>query len=101
MASVNGAPPEQTPFQITRISSFGELEEEYFVANGVIKGFHSDVETSRCRSLAIPNTLWDEPVAAIGDNVFANKGLASIAIPDSVAAIGKNALPTINREGLP
>ncbi|MDR1902322.1 MAG: hypothetical protein LBQ88_08600 [Treponema sp.] len=72
VASVNGAPPEQTPFQITMIPDW-EANLWLLVENGVVTGFRRGVDTSRYRELVIPATLWAEPVTAIGNNAFANE----------------------------
>jgi TolB-like protein len=108
VASVNGASPEQTPFQITMIP-YWESNTFLLVENGVVKGLRPGVDTSRYRKrdrtyrvgqrlysasvfdLVIPATLWAEPVTAIGDNAFDSKQLASVAIPDSVTTIGNKA----------
>ena len=95
VASVNGAPPEQTPFQITRIiSTTGSTwEDQTFlrVVNGVVTGFRPGVDTSRHTRLSIRSTLWAEPVTAIGDNAFANRQLTSVDIYSGVTIIGDNA----------
>jgi hypothetical protein len=91
VASVNGAPPEQTPFRITMIPNW-EDNLWLLVENGTITGFRPGVDTSRHRyPLVIPATLWAEPVTAIGDNAFNNKGLSSVVISDSVTTIGNKA----------
>jgi hypothetical protein len=91
VASVNGAPPEQTPFQITMITGWEDNVFLQVVGNGVVTGFRRGVDASRYRELVIPATLWGEPVTAIGNNAFAGKQLSSVIIPDSVITIGNNA----------
>jgi hypothetical protein len=98
VASVNGKPPEQTPFQITVIRNWegnaiyaGDIL--FLVENGVVKGFRPGVDASRYRSdtLSIPRTVWTEPVTAIGEGAFANNHLGGgVAISDG-ATIGNNA----------
>jgi hypothetical protein len=90
VASVNGAPPEQTPFQITMTPDW-EANTFLLVTNGVVTGFRSGVDISRYRELVIPATVWAEPVTAIGDNAFKEKQLSGVVIPDSVTAIGDSA----------
>ncbi|MDR0760194.1 MAG: leucine-rich repeat domain-containing protein [Treponema sp.] len=90
VASVNGAPPERTPFQITMISDW-EKNTFLLVEDGVVIGFRSGVDASRYRNLVIPATLWAEPVVAIGNNAFEEKNLDGVVIPDSVTTIGNNA----------
>ncbi|MDR1287843.1 MAG: leucine-rich repeat domain-containing protein [Treponema sp.] len=90
VASVNGAPPEQTPFQITMIPDW-EINTSLLVASGVITGFRSGIDTSRYRNLVIPATLWAEPVTAIGASAFREKQLSGVVIPHSVTTIGNSA----------
>jgi TolB-like protein len=112
VASVNGAPPEQTPFQITMIPRW-EDNTQLLVENGVVKGLRPGVETRLYRKgedlvytvgeqhqqrqrisvfeLVIPATHWAEPVTAIGDNAFADKHLSKVTIPNSVTSIGASA----------
>ncbi|MDR1901191.1 MAG: leucine-rich repeat domain-containing protein [Treponema sp.] len=91
VASVNGAQPEQTPFQITMIPDW-EDNTYLVVENGILRGFRSGVDTGRYRNpLIIPATLWAEPVAAIGNKAFAEKQLSSVVIPYGVTTIGDNA----------
>jgi hypothetical protein len=89
VASVNGASPEQTPFQITMIPDWEDFTA-LLVENGVVMGFRPGVNTDRYRRLDI-QALWTEQVAAIGENAFADKQLESVVIPDSVTTIGSNA----------
>jgi hypothetical protein len=90
VASVNGRPPEQTPFQITMIPNW-EDNTYLLVENGVVKGFYSGVDASRYRNLSIPATIWGEQVTAIGNDAFREKQLESVVIPDNVTTIGDNA----------
>jgi hypothetical protein len=98
VASVNGASPEQTPFQITMIPRWesnniyaGDIL--FLIENGVVKGFRPGVDASRYRTytLYIPKTVWAEQVTAIGEGAFANNQLTSVDIPDGVITIGNNA----------
>ncbi|MDR1277650.1 MAG: hypothetical protein LBK02_02780, partial [Treponema sp.] len=77
VASVNGRPPEQTPFQITMIPDW-ESNLYLSVENGVVKGFRSGVDTSLYRNLVIPATHWAEPVTAIGEGAFETTGNRSL-----------------------
>jgi hypothetical protein len=90
VASVNGAPPEQTPFQITMISNW-EANTFLLVRNGVVQGFRSGVDVGRYHRLVIPAIVWAEPVTAIGDNAFKEKQLNSVVIPEGVVSIGAGA----------
>jgi TolB-like protein len=94
VASVNGAPPEQTPFQITMIPEW-EDNTHLLVENGVVKGFRSGVDASRYSRLVIPATLWGEPITAIGEGAFATTGnrspFDSLVISDGVVSIGDRA----------
>jgi hypothetical protein len=90
VASVNGRPPEQTPFQITMIPNW-EDNTYLLVENGVVTGFRSGIDAGRYRNLVIPSTLWAEQVTAIGDSAFMEKQLTSVVIPYGVTAIRDNA----------
>jgi TolB-like protein len=90
VASVNGAAPEQTPFQITAIPNW-ESNLYLLVENGVVKGFRSGVDANNYRSLVIPATHWTEPITAIGDSAFKEKRLTGVAIGNGVTIIGSNA----------
>ncbi|GHV72355.1 hypothetical protein AGMMS49928_29060 [Spirochaetia bacterium] len=109
VASVNGSPPEQTPFQIAMISDWAE-NTFLLVQNGVVKGFRSDVDPSRYRrpiaiqdgrtshriSLVIPATIWGDPVTAIGDKAFFGQLLDNIVIRNGVTTIGNSAFSSAN-----
>jgi TolB-like protein len=88
VASVNGAPPEQTSFQITMIpgdewAATRTLAPRY--SQGVIGGSRSEKLSG---SLTIPGAIWDNPVTSIADLAFTNNELTSVAISGSVASIG-------------
>ncbi|MDR1127509.1 MAG: leucine-rich repeat domain-containing protein [Treponema sp.] len=90
VASVNGKPSEQTPFQITAITGWGD-NTYLFVENGVVKGFRSGVDTSRYRNLTIPSTHWAEPVTAIENGAFEKNQLTGVSIGNGITTIGNNA----------
>ncbi len=43
----------------------------------------------KTKELAIPETINDKPVIAIGEGAFTGKGLTLVTIPDSVTEIGE------------
>jgi hypothetical protein len=105
VASVNGASPEQTPFQITMIPNW-ENNTYLLVENGIVTGLRPGVDPPRRTStrvignqslvvpdtsLIIPATLWAESVTAIGNDAFKGKKLGGVVIPNGVTAIGNNA----------
>jgi TolB-like protein len=90
VASVNGAPPEQTPFQITMLPNW-ESNTFLLVENGVVKGFLPGVDAGRYRNLVIPSTVWADPVTAIEDNAFKEKQLTGVVISEGVVSIGNDA----------
>jgi TolB-like protein len=90
VALVNGAPPEQTPFQI-RMIPYWEITTALLIENGVVKGFRSGVDAGRYRDLVIPATRWSEQVTAIGSSAFEGNALTSLVISDGVTTIWNSA----------
>ncbi|MDR1215577.1 MAG: leucine-rich repeat protein [Treponema sp.] len=91
VASVNGKPSEQTPFQITAIPRWENNTPPLLVENDIVKGFRSGVDTSRYRDLVIPATYWAEPITAIGVEAFKENRLTSVSIGHGITTIGNSA----------
>ncbi|MDR1812886.1 MAG: leucine-rich repeat protein, partial [Candidatus Fibromonas sp.] len=47
-------------------------------------------------SLVIPDSIWNEPITAIGEGIFSHKQLTGVTIPNSVTFIGNNAFGSNN-----
>ena len=91
IASVNGMPAEtvaQNGVLLVRAMPKSEYDyySRYQFVLGEIRGF-----SGNAGSQAIPNTIWDEPVVAIGENAFNGKQLGIVTIPNSVTSIGNSA----------
>ncbi|MCL2137966.1 MAG: leucine-rich repeat domain-containing protein [Treponema sp.] len=92
MASVNGIPAETAArsglLQIMAIPQQDWDTPTLFTMtrDGTLTGYNGNN-----KNLVIPNTIWNEPVAAIGTGAFKSKGLTSVTIPDSVTVIGDEA----------
>jgi hypothetical protein len=87
VASVNGADPQTLTrngsLQITELSAF---PSEYEFSKGVITKYNGNG-----KNVAIPATIWGEPVKTIGKSAFEGKGLTRVTIPNGVIAIGERA----------
>jgi hypothetical protein len=100
IASVNGAPPEQTPLQITMIPgnvwAVTKTIAPWF-SRGAIR--HGNKNFSG--SLVIPAEIWGDPVRSLADQAFADRtdlsgtsyllgDLTSVVIPNGVTSLGKD-----------
>jgi hypothetical protein len=99
IASVNGNPPQNAPFQITALSSMqwndvGNKNITYLrIENGVLIGFNSSLSASQkalYRDLVIPE-IWGDPITTIHFTAFYMNSLTSVTIPNGVTSIGSNA----------
>lgn len=85
--STNGAPTTTTTTTTTN-------KDDYAVENGFIVAKKSNTlvkYTGTDKNVVIPAKVKDVDVKAIGEYVFANKGIESVTIPDSVEQIGTGA----------
>ena len=88
VASVNGAPPEQTPFQIAMIPG-DEFASARALASRYSGGVISENREKLSDSLIIPSAIWDEPVRSIADSAFRENQLTGVVIQDGVTSIGE------------
>ena len=77
-------------------ASAADLESDFLFSNGTITRYIGD-----SKDVVIPSTISGIRVTSIGDYSFAEKGIVSVFIPDSVTDIGDSAfygneLTTIN-----
>jgi len=95
-ASVNGKPPESAGFSITAISA-GKRQQSLFlrIENGIVMGY-ADKRAEHSSTLVIPSEAWGKPVTAIDEGAFANNGLTSVTIPNSITSIGARAFEKNN-----
>jgi uncharacterized protein (TIGR02145 family) len=100
VASVNGAPPQNTlRFTINAISAKQRQENIFLrIEKGVVRGFNRSLsaeQKAQYRNLVIPKEAWGEPVTAIGEEAFdatySNFKLTSVTIPEGVTSIGNSA----------
>jgi hypothetical protein len=90
VASVNGKPPEQTPFQITAIPG-AEFAAKRTLAPRYSKGVIGPSAEKLSGALLIPAEIWGDPVTAIGNVAFNSNRLTSVVIQNGVTSIGKSA----------
>ena len=64
---------------------------DFDAAKGEITNYKKWANALCSDSIAIPATIGRVPVKSIGNHAFANKGLTSVTIPNSVTSIGKSA----------
>jgi hypothetical protein len=90
VASVNGKPPEQTPFRITAISG-NELAGSGPLVSRYSKGVIGKSSEKLSGSLIIPAAIWGEPVTSIADEAFLDNHLTSVVILNGITSIGNEA----------
>jgi hypothetical protein len=91
VASVNGAPPEQTPFRITVIPSV-EFAANKVLAPRYSQGVIGQSNEKLSGALVIPVAIWDDyPVTSIAEDAFRANQLTSVVIPNGVTTIGDSA----------
>jgi hypothetical protein len=104
VASVNGAPPAQTPFRITMLSG-DEFAASRKLASRYSKGVLGKGNENLSGALVIPAEIWGEPVTSIRSGAFSgtplpgtkvrkeyiNGELTSVVIPNGVTSIGAGA----------
>jgi len=91
-ASVNGEVAEiaakKGRLQIKAVSKseFDTNDAPFTSAFGEIQKYNGSGS-----NLVIPNTIWDDRITSIADNVFRKHNLTSVTIPNGVTSIGKEA----------
>jgi len=104
ITSVNGAPPQNTRFQITALSkqvwqeNYNSIVNFLRIVNGTVWGFNTSNYKPQDGNLVLP---FYAGITSIGNRAFYEKGLTSVYIPNSVTSIGdfafcKNALTSVN-----
>ena len=88
VAGVNGAAPETETksggLQIGALREFPSSDFEF--SRGVLTRYNGNA-----RYAVIPDTIWGDPVTAIGNSAFKQKELFSVVIPHTVTVIGSGA----------
>jgi len=98
VVSVNGVDAETATREgVLQISTITQSEinrnDQFRFARGTIQGFSNNASrTANIPNLAIPATIWGDPVIAIGQGAFdgrrwGNQRLTSVTIPNSVTRI--------------
>ena len=80
LAATQGAPSEAGASQVAGSLTYQENDEGGITVTGLADEGVTD--------LVIPDTLGGLPVTAIGESAFAESGLTSVAMPDTVRTIG-------------
>ena len=91
IASVNGTPAETAARNgVLRIQVLSEGQWNFYndceIINGIITKY-----SGKGGTIVIDNGIIGEPVKSIGNNVFIQKQLTSVSIPNSVTSIGNSA----------
>jgi hypothetical protein len=102
IASVNGAVPANTPFQITALSGSDQMwhPQRFFwhlrIQNGVVKGFDfnlSSIQRKQYYDFVFPDNAWGERMTSVVTKIdewaFDRVGLTSVTIPNGITSIGE------------